>query len=269
MDNFRKSIYIGRLFALIIVPLIFWTLWISFRSPLSRALLHHKPVTGVMIGTPSADSTSNVNTITLIRYDPVSGSLDILHIPPDARMIPLPPLFFTAQFKSSWLHGQNALEYVKFNPAFIFRKVKANLNWLERFLIFLELKNIKQDQIRWIELLRTSGNDITAGIHLLLGGTNPIPQSASAKVTVQVLNASGESGLALQVTRRLRNAGFDVVQWGNAPSLQQKSLIRDYKGNAPVQKIASALSPAKMEIVTQLQSNLLVDVEVILGQNFK
>src|SRR5690606_12567441 len=39
----------------------------------------------------------------------------------------------------------------------------------------------------------------------------------SAAGRVEVLNGSGRSGMARAVTQRLRDAGFDVVYFGNAP----------------------------------------------------
>ncbi|HET6763444.1 MAG TPA: LytR C-terminal domain-containing protein, partial [Longimicrobiaceae bacterium] len=43
-----------------------------------------------------------------------------------------------------------------------------------------------------------------------------IPEPPANRPRVEVLNASGRSGLAKEVTRYLRDRGFDVVGFGNA-----------------------------------------------------
>src|SRR5260370_16712696 len=45
---------------------------------------------------------------------------------------------------------------------------------------------------------------------------HPIPGDKGAAITVEVLNASGRVGNARVGTRILREAGFDVVYFGNA-----------------------------------------------------
>src|SRR5207302_1550531 len=56
-------------------------------------------------------------------------------------------------------------------------------------------------------------------------------QADFSKVTIEVWNASSKKGLALEVVRGLREAGFDVVKWGNYNSRQQRTLVRDHKGD--------------------------------------
>jgi len=45
-----------------------------------------------------------------------------------------------------------------------------------------------------------------------------VPGESGRRVTVEVLNASGRSGLARSGVRVLRQAGIDVVSFGNAPA---------------------------------------------------
>jgi hypothetical protein len=61
------------------------------------------------------------------------------------------------------------------------------------------------------------------------GGTMDPP--SPKPITVKVWNASGRVGLAMTVVRRLRNAGFDVVEWGNYDSRQNKSRVIDRSGH--------------------------------------
>ncbi|GIS80058.1 MAG: hypothetical protein CM1200mP14_16240 [Gammaproteobacteria bacterium] len=52
------------------------------------------------------------------------------------------------------------------------------------------------------------------------------------RVTVEVLNAGGVSGVARAATAALRSAGFDVVSFGNASSFDQvESVVVDRIGD--------------------------------------
>ena len=48
---------------------------------------------------------------------------------------------------------------------------------------------------------------------------------------IEVLNGSGRSGMARAVTHRLRNAGFDVVFFGNAPASASGTVARAQAGD--------------------------------------
>jgi len=62
---------------------------------------------------------------------------------------------------------------------------------------------------------------------IALGDTTSAPQGQ--RVKVEVLNASGVSGLARRATFLLRDRGFDVVGWGNDPrGIRSETLILDY-----------------------------------------
>lgn len=85
---------------------------------------------------------------------------------------------------------------------------------------------------------------------------------------VEVLNASGRSGMARNVTQRLRVAGFDVVFFGNAPaSAGDSSLVIDRAGNDAVARaVAGHLGITR--ISTDRDTSLFLDATVILGRDF-
>src|SRR5262245_62740343 len=62
---------------------------------------------------------------------------------------------------------------------------------------------------------------IVACFALSCGGSgnapHPVPGDRGPAITVEVLNASGRPGEARVATRLLRDAGIDVVYFGNAP----------------------------------------------------
>ncbi|OGR85081.1 MAG: hypothetical protein A2901_02265 [Elusimicrobia bacterium RIFCSPLOWO2_01_FULL_54_10] len=88
-------------------------------------------------------------------------------------------------------------------------------------------------------------------------------------MTVEVWNASSKAGLALEVVRSLRDAGFDVVKWGNFASRQKKTFVRDHRGGSEAaQAVVRSLKTPNAEIFTRLEANPLVDLEVVLGQDY-
>jgi len=93
---------------------------------------------------------------------------------------------------------------------------------------------------------------------------------AAPRVTVAVLNASGRPGLARIGTRVLREAGIDVLTFGNGadpkgPLDSTRILVR--RGSVAVgERIRRALNAGK--VVLDPDSTLLLDASVLLGTDF-
>jgi hypothetical protein len=85
---------------------------------------------------------------------------------------------------------------------------------------------------------------------------------------VEVLNATGQQGLARVGTRALRRGGLDVVFFGNADTTADSTRLIVRRGSrdlgVDVQKILGA---GKVEIA--LDSTRRVDVTVLLGADWK
>lgn len=88
------------------------------------------------------------------------------------------------------------------------------------------------------------------------------------KITVKVWNASGRAGLAITVVRRLRSAGFDVVEWGNYNGRQKKSRIIDRSGRFDSAGRA-AESLGLSSLYSDVDPGLRYDVDVVLGEDYK
>jgi hypothetical protein len=89
----------------------------------------------------------------------------------------------------------------------------------------------------------------------------------TARGRVEVLNGAGKSGLARFATDRLRAAGFDVVQFGNAGHATDTSAVLDRVGNLDLATaVAQALEIANVR--TDTDSSRLVDATVILGKDW-
>ena len=90
----------------------------------------------------------------------------------------------------------------------------------------------------------------------------------SGRVRVEVLNASGVPGLARRGTDALRDGGFDVVSYGNAPGFQpDSSLVLDRVGRMELARsVADAISIPR--VYARPDSNVYVDVTVVLGKDW-
>ena len=88
------------------------------------------------------------------------------------------------------------------------------------------------------------------------------------RVTVEVLNAGGVSGVAREATAALRSAGFDVVSFGNASSFDQvESVVVDRIGDPnPALSVASVLGIRNVR--SEPDSNLYLDISVLLGSQW-
>ena len=88
------------------------------------------------------------------------------------------------------------------------------------------------------------------------------------RVTVEVLNAGGVSGVARAATATLRSAGFDVVSFGNASSFAQvESVVVDRVG-APNHALSVASVLGIRNVRSEPDSNLYLDISVLLGSQW-
>jgi LytR cell envelope-related transcriptional attenuator len=97
-----------------------------------------------------------------------------------------------------------------------------------------------------------------------------VPGQGGQRIVVEVLNITRRGGLARTGTRVLRQAGIDVVGYGNAVPIPERSdstriLVR--RGDrAAGERVRRALQVGT--IVMQPDSTRLVDVSVLLGADF-
>lgn len=94
------------------------------------------------------------------------------------------------------------------------------------------------------------------------------PSRTGEPPRVEVLNGAGVEGLARSATRVLREEGFDVVYFGNAPSFgRTSSLVLDRGGpTTEGRMVAEALGIREMR--SEPDSTLLLEATVILGADW-
>jgi hypothetical protein len=84
---------------------------------------------------------------------------------------------------------------------------------------------------------------------------------------IEVLNGTGESGLAMQTAAGLRRMGIDVLIVGDANSFDfEQSLLIDRKGNSePVRRLSRLIGCR--HVLQQVQEHPLVDATLIVGED--
>lgn len=99
------------------------------------------------------------------------------------------------------------------------------------------------------------------------GAARPIP-GEDGRVVAEVLNASGHVGLARAATRRLRDAGVDVVYFGTdeADDLDSTEVLVRRGDASAGERVAEALGAGAVR--TAPDAGRLVDVTVRLGRDY-
>jgi hypothetical protein len=89
------------------------------------------------------------------------------------------------------------------------------------------------------------------------------------RIKVEVLNASGQRGLARRATFALRDAGFDVVRFANDPgSPRDSTLVLARSGKEDwANLVARALGGARVE--SRPDTSRYLDVTVLLGADWR
>lgn len=99
--------------------------------------------------------------------------------------------------------------------------------------------------------------------------------NAKKAIVIEILNASGQQGLASDVTRYLRelsNSGVlnvDVINYATYPTVEEKTQILDINGRLEdLKKIGYYLDLEDNEIFTTIDKTAISDAKIILGADF-
>lgn len=92
---------------------------------------------------------------------------------------------------------------------------------------------------------------------------------------LEIFNASGKRGVALELTQYLRNQNekgllrVDVFNYENYPSIEETSWLEDYSGRLMDVKQLSHSLGINSEIRTGTTPNVMCDTRIIVGKDFK
>jgi len=98
--------------------------------------------------------------------------------------------------------------------------------------------------------------------------TAPALSPPSERVRVEILNAGGLDGVARAATAQLREVGFDVVHFGNAVAFDRDSSVVVDRVGRPDLARAVADGLGIRNVLSQPDSNLYVEVSVLLGRDW-
>jgi hypothetical protein len=101
-------------------------------------------------------------------------------------------------------------------------------------------------------------------------GTISVLVPDDVRIKVEILNASGQRGLARRATFALRDAGFDVVRYGNDPEGRQldSTLVLTRSGHDDWARLVSrALGGARVE--DRPDTTRYLDITVLLGADWR
>jgi hypothetical protein len=133
-------------------------------------------------------------------------------------------------------------------------------------LLAWEVYRLKPSAVRaaWLP----GGPSARPFLEQVLGGTaGPPPPEI---VTVEVLNASGEPGVAMRATKLLRLRGLDVVEFGNAQGAEASTQFVDRTGRPETaRRVAESLGCPDPEIVTRVESSPRAAVAAVLGRDWQ
>ncbi|NQV73699.1 LytR C-terminal domain-containing protein [bacterium] len=89
-------------------------------------------------------------------------------------------------------------------------------------------------------------------------------------IQVEVLNGSGEDGLARQMMEYLREMGFDVVSTGNyQDGVLEKTVIKDRIGNLDAsEQVALAVGLPTSRISEDINADYFLDATIVVGKDF-
>ncbi len=105
------------------------------------------------------------------------------------------------------------------------------------------------------------------------GGLNPpdrigVMVPDGVRIKVEVLNASGQRGLARRATFALRDAGFDVVRFANDTARRDSTLVLARSGRLDwAEDVARALGGARVE--SRPDSARYLDITVLVGTDWR
>lgn len=107
---------------------------------------------------------------------------------------------------------------------------------------------------------------ISPPIDSTLKGNTPLEKI----IQVNVINATGQQGLANKVRIYLRDRGFDVVELDNSKEIFKKSIILDRVGDKiSSHKLSYALGIRDSLISTAIDSNLYLKATIIVGKDYQ
>lgn len=268
----------GRILALAFLLPSIGAISLEYRSPVAHALRRGEPLQTWV----SAKDDAGNQRLYWALYHPGPGILDLVYVASAAGQKQLRDA--VSQYHSLVLPGPDILGALpaQLDPALA---LKARLGsessglhfWkslpktlktgalprFDRFILALALRRLGPGGIHpaWLP----DQPSRSAFLERLFDPEARPPQPARKDATVEILNASGQKGVALEATKFLRSQGIDVVYFGNT-SVWPQSVIYDRAGDAATaEMLRKRLGCPRASVVTHIQPEKLLDMTIVLA----
>lgn len=303
----RKKRLMGRLLLLLLLACTGWAAYEQYYSPTLQALSQKQDTVlyTVVLTQPALAISYNpqnrkaiVTTVNRRKLpkEPLENAKDLLKqagLPTDSfrYYIPqtLPREKFWEQFKytlSSWRYAPQQIGQIVWDYVQARRENRTDISVAEFILYGMDLtrleitdftvqnKDAKKNKNNSKTRSETSGALPDA---ILPPVEDRAPLAVENRpLVVEVLNASGKKGAALELTQYLRNQSqkgllqVDVLQYDNFPGERKKqTTIINYTGRLMLLKQLSTAIGVNNEIVSEKQDSAICDARIIIGEDFK
>ena len=299
-----ESPYQARKIIAVLLLLLFlgalgWAGWMQYRSPMVQSLTAHaeEPLEITILTDPimfvSYTPSSRQAHVRLLSgkkqiKDPQERAKQLLAA--EKINIQTPFKYFIpnqTKWETFWEDFKQSLARWRYNPLLVIRTAgsyisalhqrRTNLSVAEAALLALELTQLEandftvklpQKQRKKKESVADDFPEQTSPDHAPLA-------LQDRPILVEVLNASGQKGLALELTQFLRDQNakgllrVDVLQYDNYPTQQDSSWIENYSGQPVALKQLGNAIGITGEIRVGSAPNVICDTRIILGKDFK
>lgn len=290
--SYKTRKIIGRLVVLLALLLLGAGFWAHYTSPLAQPLTSRSqdPIRLIVFTKPAM----------LLTYTPATRKARITLASKKCSVENQSACFnqsYQVYFTPTdtdqhafWTQFATGLEHWRFTPKTVWTYVRAYINALVQKRTNLRPGDFLLLSKELIELTRTdfaveypdtskkkkaTKEKIDPVVQERPEVSLPYANSEEKPLVLEVLNASGQKGLALTVTQYLREQNtkgllrVDVINYDNYPSLQDTSFITDYSGRlVQVTQVSHALGLSK-EIRSEKSTTAICDTRIVLGKDFK
>lgn len=289
----------GQLLLLFLLCATAWAAWGQFSSPLAQNLAGDKsgtvqltvltrPAMFVSYNPKTRKASVRMLSDKLNQKNPLERTQKLLEA--EHISVENPKFFEPAQPKREdfWRNFKHALSSWRYNPLLAARTAgsylsawhsrRTNLSPAEFALLSLELTQLEPSDFavtfpRSKKRTSRKAEPVPAVVPDISAKSSHTQKDRP--IIVEVLNASGRRGLALELTQYLREQNqkgqlrVDVLQYDNYPTTQDTSWLEDYSGRlVQVKQLGQAVG-INREIRTGTAPNIICDTRIILGKDFK